>query len=314
MYTIGQAAIRAGVSVPLLRAWERRYGIVRPERTASGYRLYDEASIARVRAMRVLVDAGWSPSQAARHIEVEGGVLPPMAAPGGPESTSSTAESFPRPPDRRQAADFVGSAAAMDETRVESILDDILASGSFERAVDDRLMPALRALGEAWAAGEVSVAAEHAASHAVLRRLSAAFEAAGTGAVGRPVLVGLPPGSRHELAALAFATAVRRRGVGVVYLGPDVPLQSWVDAVRRTKAQAIVIGAPTTNDLGPAQEVARVGLALDGVVVAIGGAAATSVALDDVLRLPDGIGPAAKVLADAVTLPRGRSSRDRRWR
>jgi MerR family transcriptional regulator, light-induced transcriptional regulator len=313
MYTIGQAAIRSGVSVPLLRAWERRYGVVRPERTASGYRLYDEASIARLRAMRVLVDAGWSPSQAARHIEVEG-VPPSMAAPSEPESTSSTAESFPRPPDRGQAADFVGSAAAMDETRVESILDDILASGSFERAVDDRLMPALRALGEAWAAGEVSVAAEHAASHAVLRRLSAAFEAAGTGAVGRPVLVGLPPGSRHELAALAFATAVRRRGVGVVYLGPDVPLQSWVDAVRRTKAQAIVIGAPTTNDLGPAQEVARVGLALDGVLVAIGGAAATIVAIDDVLRLPDGIGPAAKMFTDALAVPGGRSSRDRRRR
>ena len=60
MYTISEAADRAGVSVELLRAWERRYGIVEPDRTAAGYRLYDEAAIGRVRAMRGLVDEGWT--------------------------------------------------------------------------------------------------------------------------------------------------------------------------------------------------------------------------------------------------------------
>ena len=300
MYTIGQAAIRAGVSVPLLRAWERRYGVVRPERTASGYRLYDEASIERLRAMRELVDAGWSPAQAARHIEVEG--VP--ASTTGPSRESASATPSPTPAGGLAAA-FVDAAAAMDEPRVESVLDELFASGSFERVVDDRLMPALRALGEAWASGTVSVAAEHAASHAVLRRLSAAFQATGTVAVGRPVLVGLPPGSRHELGALAFATAVRRRGIGVVYLGPDVPLQSWVDAVRWTKARAIAVGAPTIDDLDAAQEIANVGLALDGIVVAIGGGAASDVTIPDVLRLPDGIGAAAKALGDALA-PAGR--------
>ena len=62
MYTISEAADRAGVSAELLRAWERRYEIVTPRRTAAGYRLYDEAAIGRVRAMRGLVDEGWTPS------------------------------------------------------------------------------------------------------------------------------------------------------------------------------------------------------------------------------------------------------------
>src|SRR4051794_20126377 len=68
MYNIKQAAERAGVSVPVLRAWERRYGIVRPERSASGYRRFDDDSVARVRTMRGLVEAGWSPSEAAAAI------------------------------------------------------------------------------------------------------------------------------------------------------------------------------------------------------------------------------------------------------
>ena len=68
MYTIKEAALRTGVSVALLRAWERRYAIVEPTRTSAGYRLYDDAAIGRLRAMRALVNAGWSPRQAAENV------------------------------------------------------------------------------------------------------------------------------------------------------------------------------------------------------------------------------------------------------
>src|SRR6187455_1787023 len=68
MYTISEAAERAGVSVDVMRAWERRYGVVTPERTAAGYRLYDLATIDRIRAMRHLVEEGWSPSAAAARV------------------------------------------------------------------------------------------------------------------------------------------------------------------------------------------------------------------------------------------------------
>ena len=163
-------------------------------------------------------------------------------------------------------------------------------------------MPALRALGDAWANGSLSVGAEHAASHAVLRRLAAAFEAAGGAARGRPILVGLPPGSRHEIGALAFATAARRRGIGVVYLGADVPRDSWIEAVGATRARAIVIGIPTATDRAPAEEIARMAVELGGgLLVAIGGTGAADATVPDaVLRLPDRIGAAAARLGDAL--------------
>src|SRR4029078_3732801 len=68
MYNIKQAAARAGVSVPVLRQWERRYGVVQPARTPSGYRTYADPEIARVRAMRQLVDDRWAPSAAAQSV------------------------------------------------------------------------------------------------------------------------------------------------------------------------------------------------------------------------------------------------------
>jgi MerR family transcriptional regulator, light-induced transcriptional regulator len=288
MYTIKQAAIRTGVSVEVLRAWERRYGIVRPERTPSGYRLYDDPTIDRLRAMRRLIDSGWSASQAAHEIEANG--LPAFPAPTVRPQTSDDGTAD-------LAGAFVEAAAALDDARVEAVLDDLFAAGSFERVIDERVMPALRALGEAWAAGTVSVAAEHAASHATLRRLSAAFEAAGRLDVEFPVLVGLPPGSRHELGALAFATAARRRGIGVVYLGADVPEASWIDAAQVTRARGVVIGIPTIDDGPAAQGVAEAVSDLPGVLVAAGGAGVDQADLPaSVLRLPNGIVDAAVAL------------------
>ena len=80
MYTIRQAAARTGLSVPIIRVWERRYGVVQPSRTPAGYRLYDDESIARLAAMRRLVaEEGWQPSQAAQR------VLEPGADPWGVE-------------------------------------------------------------------------------------------------------------------------------------------------------------------------------------------------------------------------------------
>jgi hypothetical protein len=134
-------------------------------------------------------------------------------------------------------------------------------------------MPAVVALGDAWAAGRIDVAAEHLASHAVLRRLAAAYQAA-----GRPntekgsILVGLPPGSRHELGGLAFAVAARRAGLPILYLGPDLPIEDWVATAERVGARAAVIGSVTPGDRPAAQRVASALLAAHpGLLIAFGG-------------------------------------------
>ena len=87
---------------------------------------------------------------------------------------------------------FVAAAEASSASATEAALDEMFASGSFELVVDDVLLPAAAALGDAWASGRLSVGGEHAASAAVARRLGAAFQAAG--APGKvSVVVGLPP-------------------------------------------------------------------------------------------------------------------------
>ena len=191
---------------------------------------------------------------------------------------------------------FLSSAAQMDTAGIEESLDGGFALGSFEHVVDSWLFPALEALGEGWARGEIDVAGEHAASHAVHRRLSAAFDAAGSRSRGPTVVVGLPSGSQHDLGALAFATAIRRRGMDVLYLGANVPVSSWEAAVRSREARAAVLSVVTPEDRPAAVAVAERLLSQAPVpLVCAGGASAANLA-GGVQTLASSIGAAAREL------------------
>jgi len=312
MYTIKEAAARTGIPIPLLRAWQSRYGVVTPTRTAAGYRLYDDAAIDRLRSMRTLVEAGWAPSNAARAILT--GEAPAIAASADDPARSPTGG----PPDNGATSRidaFVGAAIALDSVRLERVLDDMFSRGSFERVTTDEVLPALTAIGDAWADGRLGVGAEHAASHAVLRRLAGAFQAAGRPAASvGAVLVGLPPGSRHELGALAFAVAGRRAGLPVLYLGPDLPAADWVATASDTRARAAVIGSPTGADAAPATDVA---LALraenPSIVIAFGGRAAdrASGRVSTAIVLPASLTDAVERMTASLGPkpgPRGRSA------
>jgi DNA-binding transcriptional MerR regulator/methylmalonyl-CoA mutase cobalamin-binding subunit len=312
MYTIKEASHRTGVPVATLRAWERRYGIVAPRRTESGYRLYDEHAIAAITAMRYLVEDGWSPATAAAAVAKDGpeSVLgratrvPAAGTTGGggssrPEDgmwrTAREPTGTPALPEGPALTDeFLTAASAVDVALVESVLDRAFALGSFEQVMDGWLMPTLRALGAAWAEGDVDVSGEHAASYAVMRRLGQLFAAASSLADGPRVLVGLPGGCRHELGALAFAVAVRRRGIIVVYVGSDLPVDSWQRAVQAFPTDVAVLGVPTSEDTAKAAETARaLREAQPGLVIAAGGSCAGELD-EDVVRLPDAIADAAR--------------------
>jgi methylmalonyl-CoA mutase cobalamin-binding subunit len=292
LFTIKQAARIVGVTQATLRTWERRYGVVAPLRTETGYRTYDSLAIAKLTTMRRLVDEGWSPKNAAA------GILSGEVTVDGSTATE--------PPDRDAAVgtvhteEFLAAAARMDVLEIQRSLDAGMSTGSFEHAVDSWLMPALVALGDDWARGAVDVAGEHAASHLVLRRLAAAFEAAGSRSRGPKVVVGLPAGSQHELGALAFATALRRLGHDVLYLGPSVPEASWPAAVLAHGADAAVLSVVTEDDR-PAARAAVDALRADrpGLLVAVGGPGSTSLG-SDVHELPQPIADAANELDELL--------------
>jgi MerR family transcriptional regulator, light-induced transcriptional regulator len=255
MYTIKQVAAAVGVEAATLRAWEQRYGVVRPRRSSGGYRVYEDGEVTRLRTMSELITAGWSAAQAAEKVKADGTPGPAVLDLDlDPEVLVRCGEDF-------------------DANLLTQALDQAFARTSFEHVVSQWLLPALEALGAGWASGRITIAGEHFVTAAIQRRLSIAYEAAGNPVDGPTVLIGLPPDSRHELGVLIFATLMRRKGVRTRYLGADLPVQAWVAAVKVVDPAAVVLAAPMDTDVSSVQEtVAAITRTRTGLPVFIGGA------------------------------------------
>ncbi|AXH97027.1 MerR family transcriptional regulator [Ornithinimicrobium avium] len=258
--TVRQVSEMTGIAPDTLRAWERRYGVVTPARSESRYRLYDEHDIERLQLMARLVSGGAPASLAAQQVAAS---LPDdrseHAGPG-PGGGASSAEVEPRPTTSPAVTDpgldaLVVAARNLDRAEVDRVLDRAFSTGSFESVAEQWLLPALAEVGAAWSDGRIDVAGEHLVSGVVRGRLGSAYDAAGSALGGPVVLVGLPPGSRHELGSLTFATCLRRLGGDVRWLGADLPVDSWSHAVARLRPAAVVITVPTGADLAAASEV-----------------------------------------------------------
>ena len=222
---IGQISKRVGVSPELLRAWETRYGLVRPERTAGGLRLYTEDDERRVHRMKDQLAAGLPAAEAARLAKLGDG------APGPVDLTELELEV-------ERAFD------ALDESAAQAALDRLFGSFALESALGQVIVPYLHRLGERWAGAHVSVADEHFASNIVGGRLRALARGWGKG-VGPRAILACPPGEQHELGLLCFGLLLRERGWRIAYLGAATPPHDIRLACRTLDPAVTVLAAVT---------------------------------------------------------------------
>ena len=262
---IGELSRRSGVSPELLRAWERRYGLLRPQRSTGGLRLYSPGDLERVRAMQRHMTHGLAAREAAA---LAGQVTAQVA---------SQRTAF----DPGQARAELGDALeAFDEPTAQGVFDELLSVTTVDALVTDVVMPYLHDLGERWARGELSVAQEHFASNVLRGRLLGLARGWGRGA-GPRALLACPEGERHDLGLIAFGLALRERGWRIDYLGPDTPVESLDEAARRTDPSVVVVSAVRPEPLDQVAALAR------GHRVAIAGAGAKTASVQGVERLID---------------------------
>jgi DNA-binding transcriptional MerR regulator len=258
---IGALSRRVGLSDHVLRAWERRYGLLRPLRTEGGFRLYSEADVARVRRMQEHLAAGLSPAEAARAALSERVGDPGVDAPrwaDGPEPAGAAAALT------RALDDF-------DEPAAHAALDRLLGAVTVATVVRDVLLPYLRDLGDRWAAGTATVAQEHFASNVIRSRLLGLARGWG-GGDGRRALLACFPGEQHDLPLLIFGVMLNRQGWRIDYLGADTPLAEVDRLAADTRPDLVVLVATMRErlrglDADLARLAARVPLALGGAGV-----------------------------------------------
>ncbi len=225
---IGELSRRVGVSPEVLRAWERRYGLLSPSRTGGGFRLYGDEDERRVRRMLDHLAQGVSAAEAARLARAE----PTAPAQDGEERSELAAVS-----DRlRHALD------AFDEAGAQAEFDRLLAGFALETALRGVILPYLHELGERWRRGEASIGQEHFASALLRGRLLGL--ARGWGSGNGPIgLLACLPGEQHDLGLICFGLALRRRGWNITFLGPDTPLSTIADTARLLRPALVVVNA-----------------------------------------------------------------------
>ena len=264
---IGELSRRSGISPELLRAWERRYGLLHPERSDGGFRLYTARDEQRVASMRANLDRGLSAAEAARLALAE------------PEVEVDVAGADAGAPALERGADELRAALdALDETRAHAALDRMLAALSVQAVLGGVVLPYLHELGERWARGEVSVGQEHFASN-VLRGRLLGLARGWDGGGGPRALLACPSGELHDLGLIAFGLALRGHGWRITYLGPNTPLPTVGEMAGELRPAAVVLAA--TTDAGfDADRAALRGLS-SGAAVWLAGPGASAALADD---------------------------------
>ena len=225
---IGELSKRSGVSPELLRAWERRYGLLEPVRTSGGLRLYSLDDLERVRLMQQHLAAGLAAAEAAAQVAQQTNGVEAAA----PAFSAETAR-----------AELAAAVRRFDEPEAQAVIDRVLAAITSDRLLVDVLLPYLHDLGERWRHGETSIGEEHFASNLIRGRMLGLARGWGRG-LGPVALLACLPGVQHELGLIAFGLALRARGWRVAYLGGDTPLED-VERASESDPDLVVLSAVT---------------------------------------------------------------------
>lgn len=263
-YRIALAAQISGVKEPLIRQWERRYGVLKPSRTAGGYRTYSDADIEVLKRLKALTAQGVSIAQAVQQ-------LPTIR-----RDVKATADAPPKAATMDQLAKWTeevfDAAARFDQLRVDLILGEVQASMPPLAFYDEFIGPLLKQVGDHWHAGDISIAEEHLVSQAARQRMVALLVNAPRRAK-KHVVCACPADEEHELGLLGVALHFRHEGWRVTFLGARTPAAQLARVVKGSKADLValsMISAPKTPKY--LEEIAS--SLPEGVPVVIGGSGA----------------------------------------
>jgi DNA-binding transcriptional MerR regulator/methylmalonyl-CoA mutase cobalamin-binding subunit len=273
-HPIQVVARRTGLSADVLRAWERRYGVLDPARSGGRRRLYSDEDIDYLRLLKRATAAGRNVGQLAglgraaletmvREDEAAAASRPAGTV-GGPEGAEQVLE---------QA---LAAILALDGPALDAVLRRAMIEADAPRFLDAVVAPLLVRIGEQWRDGEATPAHEHLAS-AVLRAVLSDFTRAFVPRADAPRLLSASPqGERHEFGAMLAAAAAAAAGWRVTYLGGDLPAAAIAAAARQTDAAVVALSLvhlENEADMSHVLGALRAALPPD-VVLLVGGAAA----------------------------------------
>ncbi len=238
-FTMKVVSRRTGLSPHVIRAWERRYQVVSPQRTETNRRLYSEEDVSRLMLLSQATRFGHSIGQIA-HLDREG--LRRLMSEG-----SSLTSASPTPfggggtTVKQIFRDCLGAVKDLDSRKLEQALDHATVSLSQPALIDQVLTPLMTDIGEHWRSGSMRIANEHMASAVVRSFVGRRRNGYAPSGAAPHIVFTTPKGQLHELGALIATEVAVSEGCQVTFLGASLPATEIASAVETLKADILCL-------------------------------------------------------------------------
>lgn len=235
LFPIRTVSTITGVNSITLRAWERRYGLIKPVRTPKGHRLYTQNDIDLIQQVVTLLEKGISIGQVKTYLNhKETGVL-------------SADKEDPWAVYQRR---ILNAVVRFDTAALDNSYNEVLSLYPIELMTAKLILPLLKSLGQRWASREGSIAEEHFFGAYLRNKLGARFHHQGMNTRGQKLLTACLPNEHHEVGLMLFCLSAINHGFRLVYLGSDIPMEELISPAHQAHCDAIVLSGSLTPETG----------------------------------------------------------------
>jgi DNA-binding transcriptional MerR regulator len=271
IYNLGAMLKETGLQADVLRAWERRYGLPQPHRTKGGHRLYSDHDLAIVKWLRARQSEGLSISRAA--------ALWKDLSKSGHDPLSEEIEDKPAGKPlllvENNRVDIFKSTwleacMAFDMIKAEDIVNQAFAIFPVETVCLEIFQKGISEIGDLWYQNKASVQQEHFTSALAIRRIESLITSTSNPIRVQTLIAGCPSGEEHTFPVLLLTLLLRRKGINVIYLGADIPLEQLEHTAASIHPTLIVLAAQRLNTAAGVLSTAQLAQNL-GIPLAYGG-------------------------------------------
>jgi len=227
LFPISTVSTMTGVNPVTLRAWERRYGLIKPNRTESGHRLYSDEDVDRIKLILQLIDEGIAISRVKEALKI---------ATDDQEKDLDGSSHW-----TQYQEDMLRGVNNFDEAVLEATYNEAMSLYPVDVVTKQLLLPLLEKLGQRWMHVSTGIAEEHFFSVFMRNKLGARFHHQNQKNRGPRLIAACLPGEQHEFGLLLFSLAAHARGYRIILLGADMPIEQLAEVVHRSNSDGVVL-------------------------------------------------------------------------
>lgn len=247
-YPIKVVSQMTGLSLHVIRAWEKRYNVVEPDRTDTNRRLYSEEDIEKLKLLNDALHLGHHIGGIANLSLIELKKLIPKESTNLLEIKNAFAPVNSEILVEEILSDSMQAVRNYDAKKLESILLNASAKLTQPILIEELIIPLVYKVGDLWHSGEIRVANEHLASSVIRGFLYNLLDSYSLNDSAPVMVTATPRGQEHELGALIAGVVAASSGWRVVYLGTNLPAEEISAVVSHLNARIVALSIVYPND------------------------------------------------------------------